>query len=325
MLGVLVLCALGLGIGVGVSGTTAKKPAFVGGMRSLSDHLVLDKTRVIAGQTVDGQVVIYNPGKTFVVDVCSPPAQVLLHRGNLHQEPVNNLMFCNDHLHILHGTTRLAITVNTTADACTQSGSNQPPFPMCLADGELPPLPPGEYLAKVEWGDPMPLPTPDEVALNLVAKTPTSVGPAVATPLASCVMHSLRTLVQVTEGSAEHWVIFVRFTNVSNVACTMMGSPHVAFINASGHQVGKSATSGGSGTKVTLPPGSSAQSGIWEWEAQVAIPDGFRCSTAHAAALRVEVPGQSSAAVIKGTGYAWQKAMVICANLAAQAEPVLLY
>jgi hypothetical protein len=323
MLGILVLAAMGVGIFVGVNGTSASKPVSVGAIGKLSDRLVLNKTQVIAGHNVYGSLIIQNPGDTFTVVVGCQPLQVLLNRGNFHQQPSSTEEECIDHLGIRHGITRLAITINTVYDNCHQSETVSPNSSrQCAASG--PPLPRGTYLAKVEWGGPMPLPTPNEVALTLVGKTATSVGPPVTTPLSACTTKSLHTVVQGTEGSAEHWVIFLTFINISNASCTMIGSPHVAFLDDSGNQVGLPAQNGGAGTKVILTPGSGAQSGIWEWESQVANPDGFRCSPAHAAALRVEPPGETSAVVIKGTGRAWSEAMDMCSNLAAQADPVTL-
>ncbi len=324
MLGILVLAAMGVGIFVGVKGTSPGKPVSEGAIGKLTDRLVLDKAQVIAGQTVSGSVVIYNPGKSFVVEVCDPPVQVLLNRGNFHQQPINNLMFCDGHLRLIHGTTQLAITVTTTQDGCVQSGPSQPPFPACLADGEPPPLPTGTYMANVAWGDST-LPEPKGVALTLVAKSHASVGPPVTAPLASCTTQNLHTVVQVTEGTAEHWVIFLRFINVSNQTCTLMGSPYVTFLDAAGHQVGLPAQNGGPGTKVFLTPGSSALSGVWESESQLAPTNGFRCSIAHAEALKVEAPGQETAVIVKGSGGYWPEAMVICSNQPAQADPVTSY
>ena len=152
-----------------------------------------------------------------------------------------------------------------------------------------------------------------------------SAGPPVTTPLTSCTTHNLHTVVQVTEGSAEHWVIFVRFINVSDQTCTLMGSPYVAFLDAAGHQVGLPAQNGGPGTKLVLAPGTSALSAVWESEAQLATTNGSSCSVAHAVALKVEPPGQKMAVTVKGSGYDWSEAMVMCSNLAAQADPVTLY
>ena len=182
MLGILVLAAMGVGIFVGVNGTSAGKPASVGAIGELSDRLVLDSTQVVAGQMVSGSVVIDNPGKTFAVRVACMPVQVLLNRGTFHQPPLDIAKLCRDYLSIRHGTTRLTVTVSTTVDGCIQSGPSQPLIPMCLADGDIPPLPLGTYMAKVAWGEPMPLPEPKGVALTLVAKAHTSATTSTTTP-----------------------------------------------------------------------------------------------------------------------------------------------
>ncbi|MGO9343410.1 MAG: hypothetical protein ACLP6E_12980 [Acidimicrobiales bacterium] len=176
MLGLLVLSALGIGIGVGVNGTTSNKPTSVtnkphplGGTGRLSDHLALDKTRVVAGQSVDGKLVIYNPGKTFNLNKgCQPQLAVALNRGKFHQQIAFSTVCDGAPLLIDHGTTHLPVIVNTTYDQCTQSGPGTPLLPKCLADGGIPPLPPGTYMAKVVWSGQVPLPTPNEVALTLV-------------------------------------------------------------------------------------------------------------------------------------------------------------
>jgi hypothetical protein len=182
MVGLLVLGVLGIGIGVGVGGTTVNKPASVGGSGRLSDHLALDVTRVVAGQSVEGNLVVYNPGKTFnLTKGCQPQLAVGLNRGNFHQTIAFAAVCDTAPLPIDHGTTRLQVRVSTTYDQCRQSGPGTPTFPKCLADGGIPPLPAGTYMAKVVWDGPVALPTPNEVTVTLVAKSHTSVGPPVTT------------------------------------------------------------------------------------------------------------------------------------------------
>jgi hypothetical protein len=182
MFGLLVLGALGIGIGVGVNGTTANNPTSFGGTGRLSDHLALDETRVIAGQSVNGALVISNPGKTLnLTKVCQPQLAVGLNLGNFHQTIAFASVCDGAPLLIDHGTTRLPVSVSTTYDQCSQSGPGTPTLPKCLADGGIPPLPAGTYMAKVVWDGPVPLPTPNEVALTLIAKSHTSVGPPATT------------------------------------------------------------------------------------------------------------------------------------------------
>lgn len=325
MLGLLVLCGLGLGIGVGVSGSTAKKPVSVAATGRLSDHLVLDKTRVVAGQTVDGNVVIYNPGKAFVVEVCSPPVQVLLNRGNFHQEPVNDLMFCDDRLRVLHGTTRLPFTVTTTVDSCIQSGPSQPPIPMCLTDGEPPPLPTGTYLAKVEWGKPMPLPTPGEVALTLVATTDKSVGspPVAPSRLTICTSQELATSVLGGQGATEQWVIPIWFKNVSKARCVVDGYPEVRYLGKGFQPIGRAAVPDPTSTaaRVVLNPGETVGTTLWSWEAEVLISFHEPCGPATAVGLQVMPPGSSTYIDEPAPKSGWQGQ--VCTSVAPRVEPVM--
>ena len=182
MLGLLVLGALGLGIFVGVSGTASTKPAPVAVTGKLSDHLVLNQNHVVACHWVNGDLVVYNPGATFNLNKgCKPQLAVGLNRGTFHQQISFPEMCSTAPLLIDHGTTRLPISVDTTYGQCSQSGPFTPAFPKCLANG-APPLPTGVYMAKVEWDEPVALPTPNEVALTLVPTAHLSAAAPCRTP-----------------------------------------------------------------------------------------------------------------------------------------------
>jgi anti-sigma factor RsiW len=168
--GVLVLVALGVGFFVGVHRTTTfTGPAPIGAAPKLSDRLVLDKTRVVAGKYVKATIVVSNPGKTFDVEtVCQPQIAVQLHKGSLYQQIYSPLIGCaGNPLIVRHGTTRIPVGVFTTYGNC----ANVPPYiktiPHCLSNNRIPPLPAGTYKTLVLWGGRTSLPKPKAVDLTL--------------------------------------------------------------------------------------------------------------------------------------------------------------
>jgi hypothetical protein len=76
-------------------------------------------------------------------------------------------MLCPTQRVIVHGTTRLPVTVGTSYGVCTQSGPATSGLPMCLGSDEIPPIPSGTYLVKLLWDGPKSVPSPTEVALTL--------------------------------------------------------------------------------------------------------------------------------------------------------------
>ena len=140
MLGLLVLVATGVGVFVGVNGTSPSKPAPVGGTGTspsnpapvggserLSDHLVLDAKRTVAGQSVDGNLVIYNPGKIFnLTKGCQPQLAVGLKRGKFHQQIAFAAVCDGTPLLIDHGTTRLPVTVRYDIQPMQPIGTRHP-------------------------------------------------------------------------------------------------------------------------------------------------------------------------------------------------------
>jgi hypothetical protein len=140
-----------------------------GAASMLSDHLRLDQTRVVAGQSVNGELIVYNAGKTIKLSVgCQSQLAVQLNRGSFHQAiPVATACETGRPLLIHHGTTMLPVNGNTTYNICSQSPPYSVTLPRCVASGP-PPLPVGTYMVKVIWDGAVSLPAPKEVALTLV-------------------------------------------------------------------------------------------------------------------------------------------------------------
>jgi hypothetical protein len=135
----------------------------------ITDHLHLDQTRVVAGRSVNGDLIVYNPGSTINVSKgCEPQLAVQLNKGGFHQTiPFPAVCETGQPLLIHHGTTMLPVSVDTTYNICSQSPPYSVTLPRCLGT-DPPPLPAGTYMAKAFWAGTVPLPAPKEVALTLV-------------------------------------------------------------------------------------------------------------------------------------------------------------
>jgi hypothetical protein len=135
----------------------------------LSDYLHLDKTRVVAGQSFNGDLVVYNPGDTInLSEGCLPELAVQLDRGSFHQAlPFSTAICAGGPLLVHHGTTKLPVNVDTTYNICSQSPPYSVTLPKCVGSNP-PPLPVGTYMVKAVWDEKVPLPTAKGVALTLV-------------------------------------------------------------------------------------------------------------------------------------------------------------
>jgi hypothetical protein len=135
----------------------------------VSDYLDLDTNHAMSGQEVLADVVISNPGKTFIVHVGCVPVYVVLNRGAFHQDPYNNQNLCSDTLSIGHGTTRLHVTIITMYSGCVGNGPTSPDLPRCPPSSGNLDLPSGTYEVVSMWSESVPLPIPKEVALTVTA------------------------------------------------------------------------------------------------------------------------------------------------------------
>jgi hypothetical protein len=144
-------------------------PVARGATSKITDHLHLDQTRVVAGKSVNGDLIVYNPGSTIKLSKgCTPQLFVELNRGSFHQAvPVATACEAGPPLTVRQGTTMFTVSVDTTYNICSQSPPYSVTLPRCLGS-DPPPLPVGTYMAKAFWAGTVPLPAPKEVALTLV-------------------------------------------------------------------------------------------------------------------------------------------------------------
>jgi hypothetical protein len=143
----------------------------------VTTDLSLDTTTVPAGTTIKGYLVVHNPGPQIDLNTvgggplhCHPGFGVTLSSPTVPpQEPAFAADCSSAKLLVGHGTVRLAVTVITTYESCTNDPSGvSRRTPSCDADG-MPKLPPGTYTATVEWSDKAPLPAPPPVMVTLTA------------------------------------------------------------------------------------------------------------------------------------------------------------
>jgi hypothetical protein len=285
MLALIVLAAVGIGVGVGVSGTSNLKIA-AGSTSKLSDYLHLDETRIAAGRSVNGSLVVHNPGRTInltprtrevdgqTVAGCQPSLFVELYRGSYSQQIYVPNPCDQGPLLVKHGTTKLPVTVMTTYGVCSPSGPSSANMPRCLASGRPPPLPPGRYLAKSGWTGSVPLPEPKAVALTL--------SPAVEAE-STCEASQLRLTSDLAGWHANYaasgqFTEPFTFTNVSQTTCDLAGWPGIqALVNGTPQATQATRVlNQPRSARVTLAPSATASFDIYgeDWNA----PHGVACS-----------------------------------------------
>lgn len=144
----------------------------------------LHTTKIVAGQSVEGWLVVTNPGHAFdltqVASIhvrsaggrvihCRPAFAVYLSNAKVTQT-IGFRDNCEAAPFLIRsGTTRLPFTLITTYGSCLQPGGRASiPTPACTAFGP-PSLPKGTYTAKVEWSEHVPLPTASPFAVTLTS------------------------------------------------------------------------------------------------------------------------------------------------------------
>jgi hypothetical protein len=145
--------------------------------RGLTDRLVLQQTRVIAGTPIKGWLVVTYRGRAPINlnRGCRPQYAVVVTN---HQFPPD-VAFAADcsaaPFVIRPGENRLAVTVITTYRKCAQvAGQVTSSMPACLHGRQImPSLPPGQYEA-VLVGDGLPLPAPAPIPVSLAVALRTS-------------------------------------------------------------------------------------------------------------------------------------------------------
>jgi hypothetical protein len=137
-------------------------------LHRISSRIVLSTTRAMAGQTIDGVLVVDNPGPAVNLTAtarCRPTFAVSLSNSRINYQPVIPLDCSIRPFVIAHGTTRLRFTIPTTYSGC-QPGpvGADANTPTCLPTDAMPSLPHGSYQA-METG--LDIPDPKPVAVTL--------------------------------------------------------------------------------------------------------------------------------------------------------------
>jgi hypothetical protein len=140
-------------------------------------QVTLSTTRVVAGTKLKGDVVVNNPGKTLNLTEldtgpnkgCQPAFLVYLENKEVDQGGAFGLPCSSAPFLVRHGLSIWPFTVETTYEGCLQpNGSSSIPVPACLANLDIPPLPPGKYSAEVLWSSKVPLPTARAATVTLL-------------------------------------------------------------------------------------------------------------------------------------------------------------
>ena len=161
--------------------------ASCGGGGRITDRLVLDSTQVRAGQAIQGTLLVDNSGspidltelatielhpgdtRTARLTECRPAVAVGLSNRDVTQEPAFAFSCSPLHFSIVHGTTRIPVTVTTTYLGCQQLGDVgiTPGGVACRNGDQPPPLPAGRYRTRVVWSETVPIPAPAAVMVRL--------------------------------------------------------------------------------------------------------------------------------------------------------------
>lgn len=118
---------------------------------SISTHIELSSTSVVAGSKVAGRLVVTNTtGATvFLPTKCELQWSVGLRSSTIPFSPAFATTLCaGPPFQLPLGTTRFPITLLVTYSACSMTAANAGPNnPACLPNYQMPPLPPGPYEA----------------------------------------------------------------------------------------------------------------------------------------------------------------------------------
>jgi hypothetical protein len=142
----------------------------------ITDRLELAKTRVVAGSSIKGQLVIENPGSAInLSDGCRPSVRVVLGNASYQQQVAFPLSCDGRPFFIAHGTTRIPVTVFTTYFSCADPATEEQVLPPALPPATLPAwvgnVPPGlaagKYHTSVVWDGAVPIPLPKSVTVTV--------------------------------------------------------------------------------------------------------------------------------------------------------------
>lgn len=190
-LAVLVIGAV-LGIGLGLSEAPTTHPSSATSypaVGSIITRLVLDHSRVRAGVTIKGYLVVQNAGPTINLTElatsrfgrsghehvrrpgCKPGVAVALGNRRYHQAIFFAAQCSAQPLLIREGLNRLPVSILTTFTDCLQPGGSQVASPTTVPTcppGSLPPvLPAGRYRTTVVWSEQVPIPKPQSVVVTI--------------------------------------------------------------------------------------------------------------------------------------------------------------
>jgi len=131
----------------------------------LSARIVLADTTVTTGGTINGEVVVANnTGEDLTVMGCRGIFAVAL--ANEAVAPFPQWPACAQEITIPIGESVHPVTVSAQHMACSTTSVNET-LVRCENDGSLPPLPPGQYEARLyQSTEVVPAPTPVEVRLT---------------------------------------------------------------------------------------------------------------------------------------------------------------
>jgi hypothetical protein len=119
---------------------------------ALTMQVVLDRTRVVAGTTISGEVVLTNttPGPvsvTYCPDIGL--VEVGLMNSHIPFDPAISTVYCSDTIQLPPGPSDFPIHVITTYQSCVGTGAAAVPTPPSCTPSGPPPLPSGKYWTAV--------------------------------------------------------------------------------------------------------------------------------------------------------------------------------
>lgn len=137
----------------------------------LTLRITLEHTRMAAGRPIKGTAIFTNrSGASILVAACAADGwlNVGIANHDIPYNPGNPLIACAPSVQLASGVTRMPITVMTTYQGCSESGSGSAQYPPCNPGNQLPSLPAGAYhTVVVTSGLPAGMPAPNVVAVTL--------------------------------------------------------------------------------------------------------------------------------------------------------------
>ncbi|MGH9127080.1 MAG: DUF4232 domain-containing protein [Acidimicrobiales bacterium] len=152
---------------------------------------------------------------------------------------------------------------------------------------------------------------------STASSLPATPGATLQPPMQACTTGGLTAAVTNLGAAVGTEYLQIALTNASRARCQLTGFPGVAFVDATGHQIGSSVGRGpGAVNTVVVAPGADGYAVVRVHDAYVTTAPSCQLTTA--AGIRITAPGQATALAVAVT------AIQVCANPANTGDADIL-